>query len=283
MSNRSMALLRRYLRRPYPAAAAQLDAQRDIVTLAWWSDVRVGRESTRRGGEIFRGWCGHMLLRMAVRAWTSSGAWARRSEPTRCRGACELCAACGGRDGAAVVCARGDRSSQGRCARGSWSAIARHRGASLSCPRVGCAAARFHDHRPRGVRGVHPGRRTRNHDAIRRAAHGHDVGRQRALLGAHRERCRRWGAAGSAGSAELVCDDVDRRRDPRRWPLGYRVARCAHRRRRSGSLPPGRADTASIPAGQVLAAGARTDALRDGYERLGFTAGEENRVYLETW
>lgn len=38
----------------------------------------------------------------------------------------------------------------------------------------------------------------------------------------------------------------------------------------------------AFPPGRVLAAGARTDALRDGYERLGFTAGEENRVYLET-
>lgn len=38
----------------------------------------------------------------------------------------------------------------------------------------------------------------------------------------------------------------------------------------------------AFPTGRVLAAGARTDALRDGYERLGFTAGEENRVYLET-
>lgn len=38
----------------------------------------------------------------------------------------------------------------------------------------------------------------------------------------------------------------------------------------------------AFPTGRVLAAGARTDALRDGYERLGFTAGEENRVYLKT-
>lgn len=38
----------------------------------------------------------------------------------------------------------------------------------------------------------------------------------------------------------------------------------------------------AFPPGRVLAAGARTDALRDGYVRLRFTAGEENRVYLET-
>lgn len=38
----------------------------------------------------------------------------------------------------------------------------------------------------------------------------------------------------------------------------------------------------AFPPGRVLAAGARTDALREGYERLGFTAGEENRVFLET-
>ncbi|WP_162817561.1 hypothetical protein [Microbacterium paraoxydans] len=38
----------------------------------------------------------------------------------------------------------------------------------------------------------------------------------------------------------------------------------------------------AFPPGRVLAAGARTDALRAGYERLGFTAGDDNRVYLET-
>ncbi|PQZ53151.1 hypothetical protein CQ040_16365 [Microbacterium sp. MYb54] len=38
----------------------------------------------------------------------------------------------------------------------------------------------------------------------------------------------------------------------------------------------------AFPPGRVLAAGARTKNLREGYERLGFEVGEENRVYRVT-
>lgn len=39
---------------------------------------------------------------------------------------------------------------------------------------------------------------------------------------------------------------------------------------------------AAFPPGRLLVAGARTDALRDGYARLGFTVGKRNRVYRAT-